>query len=93
MTNNYRALLARESLQDIVGESLCRHTHDILVHAVGTGTHDTTESTRTKFQVLIESIYEGCLVGNYPTLPVLPYVSPRQRLERAILSPVPHTGQ
>ncbi len=52
-----------ECLQDIVGKTLGGHTNDILVHAVGAGTHDATQTARTELEVLIEGVDERCLVG------------------------------
>ena len=55
-------LTAWEGLEDVVGEALCGHAYDVLVHTVGTGSHDTTESTCTKLEVLIEGVDESGLV-------------------------------
>ena len=63
MTHHHtKILLARECLKDVVGKALSGHTHDVLVHAVGTCTHDAAQTARTKFQILIERIDESRLV-------------------------------
>ena len=62
MTDHHRALLAGESFQNVVGKALCSHTDNILVHAVCTSTHDATQATCTKLQILIECVDERCLV-------------------------------
>ncbi len=63
MTHHHaQVFLAGECLQNVVGKTLCGHTHDVLVHAVRTSTHDATQTTCTKFQILIKRIDQGCLV-------------------------------
>ena len=62
MTNHHGALLAGECFQDVVGKALCSHAYDVLVHAVGTGTHDATQATRSELQVAIERVDELRLV-------------------------------
>ena len=56
VTNYNRALLSRECFVDIVGKALCGHAHDVLVHTVGAGTHDATQTTSTKLQITIKCI-------------------------------------
>ena len=51
-----------ESFVDVVGKTLRRHSHDIDIHAVGTGTHDATQSTRSELKVAIERINQFGLV-------------------------------
>ena len=45
-----------EILKQIVGKSLCCSSYNINVHTIGSGSHDATESSRSKFQRAIESI-------------------------------------
>ena len=56
------ALLTREGFVDIVGETLCGHAYDILVHTVRTGTHDTAQTACAELEVLVERINEIGLV-------------------------------
>ena len=63
MTYYNRTLLTRECFQDIVCKTLCSHTNNVLVHAVGTCAHNTAKATCTKLKILIESIDQRCLVS------------------------------
>ncbi len=58
----HRALLAREGFKDVVGEALRGHAHDILVHAVGAGSHDAAQTAGAELQVLVEGVDERRLV-------------------------------
>ena len=55
-----KVLAAWEGLEHVVGKALCCHTYDILVHAVGSRTHDAAQSASTEFQYLIECVDESC---------------------------------
>ena len=58
VAHDHRALLARKSLQNVVGEALRRHSHDVDVHTVRSGTHNATQSARAKFKVAVERVDE-----------------------------------
>ena len=60
-----QSFLTGESLQYVVGKALCCHTHDVLVHAVGSYAHNAAQTTSTKFQILIESINQRRLVVSF----------------------------
>ena len=45
-------------LEQIVGVTLSSHSYDVLVHTVGTGSHDAAETACTEFESTIESIDE-----------------------------------
>ena len=62
MSDNHTLSTLGESLVDVVGKTLGGHAYDILVHAVGTRTHDAAESARAKLQVLVEGIHQGRLI-------------------------------
>ena len=63
MAYHYAQLLAfGEGFEQVVGKSLCGHTHDVFVHAVGASAHDATQSASTELQVLVESVYQSGLV-------------------------------
>ncbi len=57
-----QVITTRERLVDVVGKALSSHTHDILIHTIGTSTHDATQSSRTKLQVTVEGINQFGLV-------------------------------
>ena len=48
--------------QDVVRKSLGGHSYRILVHAVGAHAHYAAKASRTEFEILVESILEGCRV-------------------------------
>ena len=51
-----------EVLVEIVGETLCGSSHGVNVHAIGSGSHDAAQTSRTEFQGTIERIDEGRFV-------------------------------
>ena len=55
VTNHYRNLRQIfEVLLQIVGKALCSSTYRIDIHAVATYSHDTTQTTRSKFKIFVE---------------------------------------
>ena len=46
----------------IVSKALGSSTHYIDIHAVSTGSHNATQTTRTKLQITVEAFYQLCLV-------------------------------
>ena len=52
-----------ECFEDIVGKTLCGHAYDIFVHAVGSCSHDASESSCSEFEVLVEGVDKVGLVG------------------------------
>ena len=51
-------VLALDLLQDVVGESLGGHSDSVLVHPVGSDSHDAPETSGTEFKILVESVLE-----------------------------------
>ena len=63
VANDYGNLIAvSKVLLQIIGKALGGHTHGINVHAIAAGTHDATQTTRTKLQVFIEALDQFGLV-------------------------------
>ena len=62
MTHNYGNGLAGKALVQIVGQTLRSGTHGIDVHTVAASTHNTTQTSRTKFQILVEAFYQLRLI-------------------------------
>ena len=52
-----------EVLFQVVGQSLCCHTHSVDIHSVATSAHDTTQAARSKLQVFVESVDKTRLIG------------------------------
>ncbi len=59
---NTQLLTLGEGLNQIVGKSLCGHAHDVLVHSVGSCSHDAAQSTCAEFQILVKGVHQICLV-------------------------------
>ena len=62
VTYHHTLAALRESHVDIIGESLGSHAHNILIHTVGTSTHDAAQTARAEFKALIERVYQRILI-------------------------------
>ena len=62
VTHNHTALLSGESLQNVVGEALCGHAHNVFVHSVGSSTHNAAKTAGSELKVLIERVNQIRLV-------------------------------
>ena len=67
VANHHRDLLAvGKVFLEIVGKALGGQAYGVNIHSVGTRTHNATESTSTKFQILVETLNKiGLIVGLY----------------------------
>ena len=61
VANNHLDLIQiSELLFQVVRQALCRRADRVDIHAVRTDTHDTAQSARTEFQILIEAFDQFC---------------------------------
>ena len=47
----------------VVSKSLCRHADSVLVHSVGSYTHNAAQATGAELQILVECILQSCRVA------------------------------
>ena len=67
ISNNHTAVLAgfcTIGIQQISAKTHCCLTYSVLVHAVGTGTHHTTQSARAKFKITVKAILDFFFIIN-----------------------------
>ena len=59
ITYHHRNLLfILEALVQIVRKSLCSSTYRVNIHTIGSCAHNTAQTTRSEFQILIKAIYQ-----------------------------------